>query len=34
MVLPPAIAGAASTTAVMANKKAFLIFRELNEVKK
>jgi hypothetical protein len=27
------MAGAASTMAVMANKKAFLIFLELNEVK-
>jgi hypothetical protein len=34
MVLPPAMAGAASTMAVMANKKAFLILSELNEVKK
>ena len=33
ILLPPAMAGAASTMAVMANKKAFLIFLELNEVK-
>jgi hypothetical protein len=33
-LLPPANTGPASTTAVMANKKAFLIFLELNKVKK
>jgi hypothetical protein len=30
---PPANTGPASTTAVMANKNAFLIYLELNEVK-